>query len=77
MRACLILVSSAVGKQITTVEAIGATPVGKWAEPALGRDRYAAVRRPPVRPAHGHERTAARAPRRTNKDIDRAMSGNI
>jgi isoquinoline 1-oxidoreductase alpha subunit len=76
-RACVMPVSSAVGKKITTIEAIGATPVGKrvaeaWTEIDVPQCGY----------CQSGQIMAATAllreiPKPTDKDIDQAMSGNI
>lgn len=76
-RACVMPVSSAVGKKITTIEAIGAHPVGKrvqraWAELDVPQCGY----------CQSGQIMAATAllreiPHPTDKDIDQAMSGNI
>jgi isoquinoline 1-oxidoreductase alpha subunit len=76
-RACVMPVSSAVGKKITTIEAIGATPMGKrvaqaWAEIDVPQCGY----------CQSGQIMAATAllraiPKPTDKDIDQAMSGNI
>ncbi|NGZ88530.1 (2Fe-2S)-binding protein [Duganella aceris] len=76
-RACVMPVSAAVGKKITTIEAIGATPVGKrvaqaWAEIDVPQCGY----------CQSGQIMAATAllraiPKPTDKDIDQAMSGNI
>nr|WP_314543310.1 2Fe-2S iron-sulfur cluster-binding protein [uncultured Massilia sp.] len=76
-RACVMPVSGAVGKKITTIEAIGANPVGKrvqqaWAELDVPQCGY----------CQSGQIMAATAllreiPHPTDKDIDQAMSGNI
>jgi isoquinoline 1-oxidoreductase alpha subunit len=76
-RACVMPVSSAVGKKVTTIEAIGANPVGKrvqkaWAELDVPQCGY----------CQSGQIMAATAllreiPHPTDKDIDQAMSGNI
>jgi isoquinoline 1-oxidoreductase alpha subunit len=76
-RACVMPVSSALGKRITTIEAIGATPVGKrvaqaWAEIDVPQCGY----------CQSGQIMAATAllraiPKPADKDIDQAMSGNI
>jgi isoquinoline 1-oxidoreductase subunit alpha len=76
-RACVMPASSAVGKKITTIEAIGANPVGKrvqqaWAELDVPQCGY----------CQSGQIMAATAllreiPHPTDKDIDQAMSGNI
>jgi isoquinoline 1-oxidoreductase subunit alpha len=76
-RACVMPVGSAIGKKITTIEAIGANPVGKrvqqaWAELDVPQCGY----------CQSGQIMAATAllreiPHPTDKDIDQAMSGNI
>jgi isoquinoline 1-oxidoreductase alpha subunit len=76
-RACVTPVSAAAGKKISTIEAIGATPVGKrvqqaWAELDVPQCGY----------CQSGQIMAATAllrkiPHPTNPDIDQAMSGNI
>jgi isoquinoline 1-oxidoreductase alpha subunit len=76
-RACVMPVSSAVGRKLTTIEAIGANPVGKrvqkaWAELDVPQCGY----------CQSGQIMAATAllreiPHPTDKDIDQAMSGNI
>jgi isoquinoline 1-oxidoreductase subunit alpha len=76
-RACVMPASSAVGKKITTIEAIGANPVGKrvqqaWAEMDVPQCGY----------CQSGQIMAATAllreiPHPTDQDIDQAMSGNI
>ena len=76
-RACVLPASAAVGKKITTIEAIGATAVGKrvaqaWAEIEVPQCGY----------CQSGQIMAATAllraiPKPTDKDIDQAMSGNI
>ncbi len=60
-RSCITPVSAAAGKQITTIEAIGATPAGKKIQARLARTRRAAMRLLPIRPDHVGERAARRA----------------
>jgi isoquinoline 1-oxidoreductase alpha subunit len=76
-RACVMPVSSAVGKKITTIEAIGASPVGKRVQQA-----WAELEVPQCGYCQSGQIMAATAllretPRPTDKDIDQAMSGNI
>lgn len=76
-RACVLPASAAVGKKITTIEAIGAGAVGKrvqqaWAELDVPQCGY----------CQSGQIMAATAllraiPHPTDKDIDEAMSGNI
>jgi isoquinoline 1-oxidoreductase alpha subunit len=76
-RACVMPVSSAVGKKIVTIEAIGANPVGKRVQQA-----WAALDVPQCGYCQSGQIMAATAllreiPHPTDKDIDQAMSGNI
>jgi isoquinoline 1-oxidoreductase alpha subunit len=76
-RACVMPVSSAVGKKITTIEAIGASPVGKRVQQA-----WAELEVPQCGYCQSGQIMAATAllretPRPTDKEIDQAMSGNI
>ena len=76
-RACITPISATVGKKITTIEAIGATPVG-------GKIQKAWLEREVVQCGYcqsGQIMSAAALlasnPRPTDSDIDNAMSGNI
>jgi isoquinoline 1-oxidoreductase alpha subunit len=76
-RACVMPVSSAVGKQVTTIEAIGANPVGKRVQQA-----WAALDVPQCGYCQSGQIMAATAllraiPHPSDTDIDQAMSGNI
>jgi isoquinoline 1-oxidoreductase alpha subunit len=76
-RACVMPVSSAAGKKITTIEAIGASPVGKRVQQA-----WAELEVPQCGYCQSGQIMAATAllraiPRPTDMDIDQAMSGNI
>ncbi|TFW25986.1 (2Fe-2S)-binding protein [Duganella callida] len=76
-RACVMPVSAAVGKKITTIEAIGATPVGQRVQQA-----WAEIDVPQCGYCQSGQIMAATAllraiPKPTDKDIDQAMSGNI
>ena len=77
VRSCGAPVSAAVGKKITTIEGVGATPVGKkvqaaWTELDVPQCGYC---------QSGQIMSAsallARTPKPTDEDIDGAMSGNI
>ncbi len=59
-RSCITPVSAAVGKRITTIEAIGATPAGKTDSGGLACAGRAAVRLLPVGPDHVGKRAACR-----------------
>jgi len=76
-RACVMPAGSAVGRKITTIEAIGASPVGKRVQQA-----WAELEVPQCGYCQSGQIMAATAllraiPRPTDKDIDQAMSGNI
>lgn len=76
-RACVMPTSAAVGKKITTIEAIGANPVGQRVQKA-----WAAIDVPQCGYCQSGQIMAATAllqanPHPTDKDIDEAMSGNI
>lgn len=77
VRSCVLPVSSAVGKKITTIEGVGASPVGKalqsaWQEISVPQCGYC---------QSGQIMSAAAllsaTPKPTDSDIDAAMSGNI
>jgi isoquinoline 1-oxidoreductase alpha subunit len=77
IRSCLTPVSAAVGKAITTIEAIGATPAGKKVQEA-----WIALDVPQCGYCQSGQIMSASAllaknPRPTDADIDAAMSGNI
>jgi isoquinoline 1-oxidoreductase alpha subunit len=76
-RACVMPVSAAQGKKITTIEAIGGSPVGKRVQEA-----WAEIDVPQCGYCQSGQIMAATAllraiPRPTDRDIDEAMSGNI
>jgi isoquinoline 1-oxidoreductase alpha subunit len=76
-RACVTPISAAVGKKITTIEAIASDPVGKRVQAA-----WLAVGVPQCGYCQSGQIMAATAllkqkPRPTDADIDAAMSGNI
>jgi len=76
-RSCITPVSLAVGKQITTIEAIGATPAGKKVQEA-----WLALDVPQCGYCQSGQIMSASAliasnPKPTDADIDAAMSGNI
>jgi isoquinoline 1-oxidoreductase alpha subunit len=77
VRSCLLTVADAAGRQITTIEAIGATPEGArvqkaWLDLEVVQCGYC---------QSGQIMSATallkRAPKPTDTDIDDAMSGNI
>jgi isoquinoline 1-oxidoreductase alpha subunit len=76
-RACVVPVGAAVGRSITTVEGVGATPIGRkvqqvWAELNVPQCGYC---------QSGQIMAAValleRNPRPNDAEIDQAMSGNI
>ena len=77
VRSCGTPVSAAVGKKITTIEGVGATPTGKkvqaaWAEldvPQCGYCQSGQIM--------GASALLASNPKPSDADIDRAMAGNI
>ena len=76
-RSCLTPASSAVGKKITTIEAIDATPAGKRIQAA-----WLALEVPQCGYCQSGQIMSASAllaahPRPTDADIDQAMAGNI
>ena len=77
VRACVTPISAAAGRKITTIEAIGATPVGQRVQKA-----WAALDVPQCGYCQSGQIMAATAllkaiPKPTDTDIDQAMSGNI
>ena len=77
VRACVTPISAAAGRRITTIEAIGATPVGQRVQKA-----WAALDVPQCGYCQSGQIMAAAAllkaiPKPTDTDIDQAMSGNI
>ena len=77
VRSCGTPVSAAEGKKITTIEGIGATPVGKRVQAA-----WAALDVPQCGYCQSGQIMSAAAllaekPKPTDADIDNAMSGNI
>ena len=76
-RSCITPVSAAAGKQITTIEAIGATPAGKRIQRA-----WLALDVPQCGYCQSGQIMSASAlitanPKPTDADIDNAMAGNI
>ena len=77
VRSCITPVSAAAGKRITTIEAIGAIPVGKRIQEA-----WVALEVPQCGYCQSGQIMSATAllaakPNPTDSDIDDAMSGNI
>jgi len=76
-RSCITPVSAAVGKHVTTIEGIGATPVGKRVQAA-----WSALDVPQCGYCQSGQIMSATAllsakPRPSDADIDDAMTGNI
>src|SRR5687768_17078841 len=76
-RACVTPISAVVGKEITTIEGVGASPVGKSVQEA-----WMALNVPQCGYCQSGQIMAAAAllkssPNPTDADIDNAMSGNI
>src|SRR5258708_7325661 len=77
VRSCITPISAAVGKRITTIEAVGATPAGRK-DPQAG----VGLEGPPLGDRQSGQIMSATAllaakPNPTDTDIDAAMSGNI
>jgi isoquinoline 1-oxidoreductase alpha subunit len=77
IRSCITPVSAVVGKRITTIEAIGATPAGKKIQ-----DAWVALEVPQCGYCQSGQIMSAAAllaksPNPSDGDIDAAMSGNI
>jgi len=76
-RACVTPISAAQGKKVTTIEAIGATPIGKRIEEAwrgLNVPQCGYCQSGQIMQAAG---LLAKTPRPTDHEIDEAMAGNI
>ena len=76
-RSCVTPVSAVAGRKITTIEAIGATPLGKKVQ-----DAWVALDVPQCGYCQSGQVMAAVAllkthPKPTDKEIDAAMSGNL
>ena len=77
IRSCVTPLSAAAGKTVTTIEAIGATPVGKKVQAAwiaLDVPQCGYCQSGQIMSASA---LLARNPRPTDADIDAAMAGNI
>jgi len=77
LRSCVLPVAQAVGKKITTIEGIGATPVG-----AALQDAWMDINVPQCGYCQAGQVMSAAAllkvkPNPSDQDIDTAMSGNI
>ena len=76
-RSCITPISAAAGKAITTIEAIGSTPIGRkvqaaWQRLAVPQCGYCQSGQ--IMQASG---LLAKNPKPSDQDIDDAMSGNI
>jgi len=77
IRSCVTPVSAVAGKKITTIEGIGATPVGQRVQEAwraLNVPQCGYCQSGQIMQAAG---LLARTPQPTDHDIDEAMAGNI
>jgi isoquinoline 1-oxidoreductase subunit alpha len=76
-RSCVTPISAAAGKRVTTIEAIGATPVGQRVEAEWRRlnvPQCGYCQSGQIMQAAG---LLARNPKPSDEDIDAAMAGNI
>jgi isoquinoline 1-oxidoreductase alpha subunit len=76
-RSCVTPISAAEGKKVTTIEGIGATPVGQRVETAwrsLNVPQCGYCQSGQIMQAAG---LLAKTPKPTDRDIDEAMAGNI
>src|SRR5437867_13362479 len=76
-RSCVTPISTAAGKKVTTIEAIGATPIGKRVEAAwrsLNVPQCGYCQSGQIMQYAG---LLAKTPRSSDEDIDAAMAGNI
>ena len=76
-RSCVTPISTAAGKKITTIEAIGTTPIGARVEAAWRRlnvPQCGYCQSGQIMQAAG---LLATTPKPTDDDIDKAMAGNI
>ena len=76
-RSCVTPISAAEGKKVTTIEGIGATPVGQRVEAAwrsLNVPQCGYCQSGQIMQAAG---LLAKTPKPTDRDIDEAMAGNI
>ena len=77
IRSCVTPISAAQGKKVTTIEAIGATPIGMRVEAAwrsLNVPQCGYCQSGQIMQAAG---LLAKTPRPSDEDIDAAMAGNI
>jgi isoquinoline 1-oxidoreductase alpha subunit len=77
VRSCVTPVSAVAGKKVTTIEAIGATPIGRRVEAAwreLNVPQCGYCQSGQIMQAAG---LLATTPRPSDDDIDGSMSGNI
>jgi isoquinoline 1-oxidoreductase alpha subunit len=76
-RSCVTPISAAAGKPVTTIEAIGATPIGRRVQAAwrrLGVPQCGYCQSGQMMQAAG---LLAQTPTPSDEDIDSAMAGNI
>jgi len=77
IRSCVTPISTAAGKKVTTIEGIGATPIGKGLQAAWRRlnvPQCGYCQSGQIMQAAG---LLATTPKPTDEDIDEAMAGNI
>ena len=76
-RSCITPISAAAGKAITTIEAVGGTPIGRKVQAAwqrLGVPQCGYCQSGQIMQASS---LLAQTPKPSDQDIDNAMSGNI
>jgi isoquinoline 1-oxidoreductase alpha subunit len=77
IRSCITSISAAAGKTVTTIEAIGGTPIGRKVQAAWQRlnvPQCGYCQSGQIMQASG---LLAKNPKPSDQDIDDAMSGNI
>jgi isoquinoline 1-oxidoreductase alpha subunit len=77
IRSCITSISAAAGKTVTTIEAIGGTPIGRQVQAAWQRlnvPQCGYCQSGQIMQASG---LLAKNPKPSDQDIDDAMSGNI
>ena len=77
IRSCVTPISTAAGKKVTSIEGIGATPIGKRVEAAwrsLNVPQCGYCQSGQIMQAAG---LLATTPKPADEDIDKAMAGNI
>jgi len=77
VRSCVMPVSAAAGKRLTTIEAVGATPAGKRAQDAWLELQVAQCGYCQSGQIMAAAALLAHTPQPTDEEIDAAMSGNI